>query len=159
VGGIEGTNEVGPVEIFDGATWRDGAAIPSPLDHVGAATDGTDVYVAGGRRSGNHYATLQRYDPAADAWRVMRSMPTARSGLGVAFASGRVVAAGGEGPRLFPETEAFDPARGVWSRMRNMGVPRHGLGLVAIGKTAYAMLGGSRVGVGPSSACESLTLR
>jgi len=158
-GGIAGANEVAPVEIFDGSVWRDGAPIPSPLDHVGAATDGRYVYVAGGRRNGHHYATFQRYDPAADTWQLLRNMPTARSGLGVAFAKGRVLAIGGEGPRLFPEVEAYDVARAAWSRLPNMPVPRHGLGTVPIGTSVYTFVGGGKVGLAPSDACEVLILR
>jgi Kelch motif protein len=158
-GGIAAGKDVAPVEIFDGTSWRDGAPMPSPLDHVGAATDGRYVYVAGGRRNGSHFGTFQRYDPGSNTWQRMRSMPTARSGLGVAFAYGHVFAIGGEGPRIFPEVEAFDIERGAWTRLRDMGVPRHGLGTVAIGPAVYAFLGGSKVGVGPSSVCEELELR
>ena len=157
-GGISGGREVAPVEIFDGKTWRDGADMPSPLDHVGAATDGRYVYVAGGRRSGSHFASFQRYDPVADAWQRLRSMPTARSGLGVAFAAGHVVVIGGEGPRIFPEVEAFDVARGTWRRLPNMGVLRHGLGTIAIGTRVYTFVGGFMVGLAPSPVCEELVL-
>ena len=158
VGGIDGSVEVGPPEIFDGTSWRDGAGMPSPLDHVGAAADGTYVYVVGGRRNGQHFTTVQRYDPRSDTWTILRSMPEHRSGLGVAFAAGRVIAAGGEGSRLFPETESFNPATGRWTRLPNMPVPRHGMGTVAIGRRVYTMLGGARVGVGPSNACEYLSV-
>ena len=158
VGGINSSGEVAPVEIFDGSAWHDGAPIPSPLDHVGAATDGRFVYVAGGRRNGSHFGTFQRYDPVADSWRHLPAMPTARSGLGAAFAAGRVFAIGGEGHRIFGETEAFDVARRRWIKLSDMGVPRHGLGVVAIGSSIYAMTGGSAVGVAPSAACEELSL-
>ena len=157
-GGIGGANEVAPVEIFDGTSWHDGAPIPEAVDHVGAATDGRYVYVAGGRRNGSHFNFFQRYDPAADTWQRLDGMPTARSGLGVAFAAGRVFAIGGEGPRIFPEVEAFDVASGGWARLPNMEVPRHGFGVVAIGTSIYTFVGGNRVGVGPSDACEVLTL-
>jgi N-acetylneuraminic acid mutarotase len=157
-GGISGGQEVAPVEIFDGKAWRDGARMPSPLDHVGAATDGRYVFVAGGRRSGSHFGSFQRYDPAADSWQRLKSMPTARSGLGVAFASGHVFAIGGEGPRIFPEVEAFDVSSGTWRRLPDMGVPRHGLGTVAIGTTVYTFVGGAKVGLDSSSVCEALVL-
>jgi len=159
VGGIDGANEVAPVEIFDGSSWRDGAPMPSPLDHVGAATDGRYVYVAGGRRNGHHYGTFQRYDPVTDSWKRLPNMPTARSGLGVAFAQSSVIAFGGEGSRMFPETEAFVVTSEKWMRLPHMGVPRHGLGVAAIGPAVYAMVGGRAVGVAPSAACEELLLR
>ena len=158
VGGIDGSVEVGPPEIFDGTSWRDGTGMPSPLDHVGAATDGRYVYVVGGRRNGVHYPTLQRYDPASDTWSILRPMPEHRSGLGVAFDRGRVIAAGGEAARLFPETESFNPTTGRWTRLRNLNVPRHGMGTVATGSRVYALLGGAAVGVDPSNACEYVSL-
>lgn len=158
VGGISEGGHVGPVEIFDGTRWRDGARIPSLRDHLGAATDGAFVYTVGGRRSGGHFATFERYELSADTWTRFAPMPTPRSGLGAAFVDGRVVAAGGEGPRMFPEVESFGIEAAVWSKLPPMLVPRHGVGVVAVGRTVYTLVGGVRVGSAPSAACEALEI-
>jgi non-specific serine/threonine protein kinase len=157
-GGIAGGKHVGPVEIFDGERWRDGAAMPSPLDHVSAATDGSFVYVAGGRRGGKHFATFQRYDVENDRWDSLSNMPTPRSGTGAAFVNGMIVVAGGEGPRMFPEVEAYDIPTGRWSRLPDLAVPVHGVGVVAVGSNVYAFVGGTEVGLAPTRACQVLAI-
>lgn len=158
VGGISGGRHVGPVEIFDGTSWRDGAAIPSLRDHLGAATDGKLVYAAGGRRAGGHFATFDVYDPAADRWSNLPDMPTARSGIGTAFANGKIVTTGGEGPRMFPEVEAYDIATRRWTRLPDLAVPVHGVGLVGVEENVYALTGGIRVGLAPTRAAQVLAI-
>ncbi len=158
VGGVSEGQHVGPVEIFDGTAWRDGAALPSLRDHLGAATDGELVYAAGGRRSGGHFATFEVYDPATDRWSSLPDMPTARSGLGAAFAKGKIITAGGEGPRMFPEVEAYDIAKRRWTKLPGMATPVHGVGLVGVGENVYALVGGTRVGLAPTRVCQLLKI-
>ena len=158
VGGISAGAHVGPVEIFDGTSWRDGASIESVRDHIGAATDGKLVYVAGGRRAGGHFATFEAYDPDADRWSKLTDMPTARSGIGAAFVGGKIVTVGGEGPRIFPEVEAFDTSTRRWTRLPDLTVPVHGVGAVAVDENLYALVGGSRVGLAPTSVCQVLAI-
>jgi hypothetical protein len=158
VGGIGSDGHVGPVEVFDGSAWRDGAPIPSLRDHVGAATDDRIVYVAGGRRGGDHFNTFEAYDPETDAWSKLPAMPTARSGNGAVLADGRVISAGGEGPRIFPEVEAYDPKARTWSRLPDLAVPVHGVGLAAVGADVYAFVGGDRVGLAPTRVCQVLAI-
>ncbi len=158
VGGVAGGRHVGPVELFDGSSWRDGAAIPSPRDHLGAASDGKLVYAVGGRRGGGHFGTFEVYDPSADEWKSLPDMPTARSGNGAAFANGKIVSVGGEGPRMFPEVEAYDIATRRWSRLPDLAVPVHGVGVVAIGSNLYAFVGGTKVGLAPTRACQVLAI-
>jgi N-acetylneuraminic acid mutarotase len=158
VGGIASDRHVAPVEVLEGGHWRDGAPIPSLRDHLAAATDGRLVYAAGGRRAGAQLGSHEAYDPAADRWERLPDLPTPRSGFGAAFVRGLVVTVGGEGPRMFPEVEAFDVATRSWRRLPDMGVPRHGIGVVALGERLYALVGGVRVGLAPSAACEVLEL-
>jgi N-acetylneuraminic acid mutarotase len=158
VGGISGGSHVGPVEIFDGMAWRDGATIPSLRDHLGAATDGRLVYAVGGRRSGSHYPTFDVYDPATDRWSDLTDMPTARSGNGAAFAAGTIFSVGGEGPRIFPEVEAYDIAARTWRRLPDLAIPVHGAGVAVLGRTLFAFGGGYRVGLAPTRACQVLAI-
>jgi len=158
VGGVSGPEHVAPVEFTDGSAWRDGAPIPSLRDHVGAATDGSFVYVAGGRRGGEHFATFDRYDLEKDRWVTLRDMPTARSGNGAAFVNGKIVSVGGEGPRIFPEVEAYDIASRSWTRLPDLALPVHGVGVVALGSNVYAFVGGIKVGLAPTRACQVLAI-
>jgi non-specific serine/threonine protein kinase len=160
VGGVSGAEHPAPIEIFDGSAWHLGAGMPTPRDHLGAATDGKLVYAVGGRLGGDRteLRDFDAYDPAKNVWRRLPDLPTGRSGLGAAFCAGKVIAVGGEGPRMFGETEAFDVASGSWSRLPDLILARHGIGVVATTTSVYALAGGTKVGVGPSSAAEILEL-
>ena len=49
VGGQADNKLVPQTEVFDGKAWTDVAAIPTPREHLGAASDGRYVYAVGGR--------------------------------------------------------------------------------------------------------------
>ena len=160
LGGISSGRHVAPTEIL--GEDRDRASIPTPRDHIAASSDGRRVYVAGGRRSGEHLYTFEAYDIAADRWQRLPNMPTARSGLGATMSDGMFVTVGGEGPRIFPEVEAYDVARMRWRRLPDLAVPVHGLAVEALVQETvvnlYAFMGGVRVGLAPSRAVQVLRL-
>jgi hypothetical protein len=85
-------------------------------------------------------------------------MPTARSGVGAAIVGNTFVVAGGEGPRMFPEVEAYDVGTRAWKRLPDLVVPVHGVGLAAVGSRLYALVGGVRVGLAPSSVLQVLSI-
>lgn len=160
IGGRDAGLLIGPTEAFDGASWHDRAPIPAPRDHLAAASDGRALYTAGGRflDPGRTSDAFERYDPAADAWVELPVLPTARGGLGLAWEGNRLVAAGGEdASRVFPQVELFDIASGRWVPAQTMRTPRHGLGLNAVGDVVYALVGGTAVGVAPSTVVEALS--
>ena len=66
VGGQADGRLVKTTEVFDGKRWSDGADIPTPREHLAAASDGQFVYVVGGRALSpdKNTAALERYDPA-----------------------------------------------------------------------------------------------
>lgn len=131
-------------ETFDGTAWMDGALIPTPREHLAAATDGTSMYVVGGRNlsADKNSAALERYDPATDAWQKLADMPTARGGLGTALSQGRLVVLGGEYPTgVFDTVEAYDLGTATWSKLPAMRTPRHGMGVVALGASVFAFAG------------------
>jgi N-acetylneuraminic acid mutarotase len=136
-------------EVFDGKRWTEGADLPTPREHLAAASDGEFAYAVGGRELGpdRNLAALERYDPATDGWQALPDMPTPRGGLGSAIAGGQLFAIGGETPtRTMPEVESFDLADETWSRGPSMRTPRHGLVVEAIGDAIYALGGATRPG-------------
>ena len=52
-------------EMYDGERWTDVDEIPTPREHLGAASDGRYLYAVGGRKlsSDKNVAALERYDP------------------------------------------------------------------------------------------------
>jgi serine/threonine protein kinase/N-acetylneuraminic acid mutarotase len=135
---------VSQTEVWDGKSWSDGPALPSPRDHLAAASDGNFVYAVGGRflSADKNVATLDRYDPSANSWSKLPDMPTARGDLGASVVGGRLVAVGGESSTgVFSTVESFDINKRQWSALPNMRTPRHGITVDTVGTSVYAIDG------------------
>jgi non-specific serine/threonine protein kinase len=163
VGGQSDGRLLATTEVFDGKRWRVGADIPTPREHMAAASDGRFLYAVGGRNLGpdKNSPALERYDPAADRWQKLPDMPTARGGLGAAVADGHLLAVGGETPTdALGAVESYDIAGKSWSTARAMRTPRHGIAVAAIGRSLYALGGSPRPGhANASGTAEALRLR
>jgi non-specific serine/threonine protein kinase len=162
VGGRDSTVLTGATEAFDGTSWRERAAIPTPRDHLGAVSDGHVLYAVGGRflSPAATADSFERYDPSRDAWTGLPPLPTARGGIGVTLAGGRIVVAGGEdASNVYAQVEAFDVGSGGWSSLADDPSPRHGLALAAVGNGVYALVGGVHAGVAPSAVADALVPR
>ncbi len=158
-GGRDAVALVAPTEVFDGSTWRDGAAIPTPRDHLAAVSDGRSVFTFAGRfvSPGSTTGAAERYDPAANTWERLPAVPTPRGGLGATLVGGRIVTAGGEDPTgTFGQVEAYDIAGRTWSSLPPLPTPRHGLALEHVGDRVLALVGGTAYGVAPSKVAEAL---
>ncbi|MBA2332588.1 MAG: galactose oxidase [Actinobacteria bacterium] len=132
---------------------------PTPREHLAAAAGNGMVYALGGRRAGydTNVALLEVYRPATRGWSRLPAVPTARSGTGAAFVSGRLVSVGGEEPAgTISSVFAYAPRERRWRRLANLPTPRHGLGVVAHSGRVYAVAGGPRPGLTTSGAVESL---
>ena len=135
---------VAPTEVFDGTSWSDVAAIPTPRDHLAAVSDGHYYYAVGGRAlsADQNIGAVERYDPAEDRWDQLPSMPTPRGGLGAAIVGTRLVTVGGESPTsVFNTVEALDLGTDTWSTLPPMKTPRHGLAVLATGHNLFAIDG------------------
>ena len=135
---IAGNSEDGDSTInqaYDPAldAWTTRASLPAaPGAELAAVSDGTYVYVVGGRlRPDSVSAELWRYDPAGDSWLQLTSMPTARAteymaaidGGTIYVVGGRTTIAPGSGGEL-DVVEAYDIAGGTWSTLAPMLEPR-----------------------------------
>lgn len=159
-GGRDNDRLLAPTEVFDGTSWQDRAAIPTPRDHLAVVSDGRAVYAAAGRFLDADAMTgaLERYDPGRDAWESLPPVPTPRGGLGAAFVGARLIATGGESAsRVFPEVEAFDTGAGSWSALPPMPVPRHGHGAATVGGATYTLVGATSAGVAATAVTEALS--
>ena len=99
VGGQAGGKLVPQTEIYDGQGWTQAAAMPTPREHLGAASDGRYLYAVGGRglSATENTPAFERYDPERDRWTGLDPMPKLAGAVGAAFLDGRVIAVGGEG--------------------------------------------------------------
>ena len=149
VGGQADGKLVGPSEVFDGKSWKDAADIPTPRDHLAAASDGKYLYAVGGRAlsADKNFGALERYDPASDSWKKLPNMPTPAGGLGAAIVAGQLVAVGGESPTSVLDTvQSFDLRTNKWSKLPSMETPRHGTAVAAIGDSLYVIAGAEATG-------------
>jgi non-specific serine/threonine protein kinase len=149
MGGQAGDRLLDTTEVFDGRRWTTVANIPTPREHLAAASDGRHVYAVGGRdlSPAKNSSAFERYDPATDRWQRLPGMPTARGGLGAAIVGGRVFAVGGETPTdVIGKVESYDLASREWTAAPSMRTPRHGIAVAAIGRSLYALGGATRPG-------------
>lgn len=142
-----GTGSTTQVARYDPATnrWTMLASMPRAANHTAAGTDGTRLFVFGGRGGindlGNGFATVQRYEPATNRWissdssPFLRPLPIGRGGMGKAvFRNGEFFVFGGEtlnGPgatsqRVYNRVDIFRPSTGTWRLGRAIPTAVHG---------------------------------
>jgi serine/threonine protein kinase/N-acetylneuraminic acid mutarotase len=162
VGGQADGRLVAPTEVFDGERWTDAADIPTPREHLGAASDGRYLYAVGGRElsAAKNSAAFERYDPEADRWTELEAMPKPAGGVGVAYAAGRIVAVGGEAPTAAADdVQGYDVKGRRWSQLPPLSTARHGVAVAVIKDSLYAVGGATEAGhVGPTREAELLDL-
>jgi non-specific serine/threonine protein kinase len=149
VGGQADGELVPSTEVFDGSQWTEAAAIPTPREHLGAASDGRFLYAVGGRElsAAKNVDALERYDPQNDRWTSLDPMPKAVGSVGVAFVGDRVVAVGGEGATSVSDAvQAYDVHKRAWSQLSPLPEARHGVAVTTIGKSLYAIGGAGKAG-------------
>jgi N-acetylneuraminic acid mutarotase len=118
--------------VYDPADdeWTPIAPLPPSTDRGGGATaviDG-DIFVIGGIR-GSPSTEVHRYDPDADAYTQVASLPEPRDHLVAGVIDGTIVVVGGrEGPIRTHEPSVFlyDPVADAWSEGASMPTSRAG---------------------------------
>lgn len=162
-GGIGPTGLAQSTLVFDPKAnkWSTAPVVPTRREHLGVASDGTTVYVVGGRATGvGNLDSAEAFDPSSGTWRTLPSMPTARGGSAAAATSnGFVVSAGGEADRTFAEAEAYDIKQNKWISLPPMPTARHGLGVASVGTVVYVLTGGRTPGFSFSDLNETIDLR
>ncbi len=149
---------LGLLETLSDSTmqWEVKDPMPTPRASLGAALLGGKLYAAGGFQWTGTAATdpvlnqpgvtaasaqmtptgaFEAYDPATDAWTQLPAMPTARYGLSLVAAGGRLYAIGGTdaSSSALATVESYDPASGTWRTEPSLPVARSLAGAVALG--------------------------
>jgi N-acetylneuraminic acid mutarotase len=150
VGGIDGSRQaMATVEAYDPSTdrWTQRASLPDPMHHVNLAAVNGKLYVVGalGGASFDAIGDTLVYDPGANAWSPLTSMPsgTERGASGVAVLDdGRIVVAGGlRGGDSVTDASVFNPGSGGWSALQPLAVGRDHLAAATVGGRVYAATG------------------
>ena len=134
-------NDVATVDALDldnaGAGWQTKASMPAAENRFGVAVLDGKIYAVGGQTNYDnnavHRNTLYRYDPAANTWATLHTLPRniSHNNASVFVAGGKIFTAGGEGDGLakLSTVIAYDPAANAWSNFT--GVPAARLSPVA----------------------------
>jgi non-specific serine/threonine protein kinase len=131
-GGTDGRALTPTTEVFDGTRWSFGADLPTPRDHLAAASDGHYAFAVGGRRGSTdtNLAAFERYDPDAHLWLKLPDLDT---------------------------VEIFELRSTSWSPGPPLGAARHGLAVASVRSALFAIDGGLAPGGGrPGNAAEVL---
>jgi len=150
-GNPAGENQAPPglVQEYDAAAdhWTKKRNMPVAIHHAAAAEYAGKIYLFGGAVQPQPLGPNQmpvnstwEYDPAADSWKSLAPMPTARMAAVAAAAGGKIYVIGGAsvhpgaklvslGPKVphrsLTVNEAYDPATNTWETRSTMPTPRN----------------------------------
>lgn len=150
VGGFRGATVLSSVEAYAPSSdrWRSLAPLPARLHHPNVAVVGGRLYVLG-FLTGAGFVPDGRgfvYDPGADAWSPVASMPegTLRGASATGVLGGKVWVVGGFRGVAVSDVSAYDPATDQWEALPALPeVADHIVGGV-VGEVFYAIGGRDR---------------
>ena len=90
---------------------------------VAVLNDGK-LYAVGGYSGDDALSSVERYDPALDAWEAVAPMAEARFFHAVAVLDGKLYAVGGQNYGLLSSVERYDPATNAWEAVAPMAAAR-----------------------------------
>lgn len=132
---------------LDGDHWTEVASMQYARGgHALVAVQGR-LYAIGGNTSRGNVAPVEAYDPAANAWTVVTSLPMPRNHVAGFALGNEACVAGGRYPTT-SRVDCFDVVAGTWSRIADLPVATSGFG-------AATFLGGGVVVMGGQDASET----
>lgn len=132
---------------LDGDHWAELASMHFARGgHALVAAKGK-LYAIGGNTSGGNVAVAESYDPGANSWTALPSLPVPRNHVSGFVLGAAACVVGGRYPTT-ARVDCFDPARGAWSRLPDVPQPASGGG-------ATTFLGGDVIYVGGQDASET----
>jgi N-acetylneuraminic acid mutarotase len=134
------------VEIYDIATdtWMRGADFIAPADHISAIDLPDERVMVAGWQQGTSRSETFEYDPSADAWRPLASLPRKTGAAAIARVDDTVVVIGGLDGDAIADVQLYDIPSGAWRTGPPMRVPRHHLAAAVVDGRIYAIGGRNR---------------
>lgn len=99
------------------------------------------LYAIGGNSSRGNVAAVEAYDPAANSWTVVSTLPDPRNHVSGFVLGGTACVVGGRSPTT-SRVDCFEPAQGVWSRLPDLPQATSGGGAAAFDTDDVLALGG-----------------
>ena len=94
------------------------------VNPAAAALDGKLYAMGGYSGDGSDLSSVERYDPATNAWEAVAPMATGRYYHAVAALDGKLYAVGGYNNGFLSSVERYDPAVGAWEAVAQTGTAR-----------------------------------
>jgi N-acetylneuraminic acid mutarotase len=136
----------GSVRAGSATPWSPRAPLGEPRQEVGVAALGGRVWVVGGFAAGGSTAdTVEVYDPAADRWTAVASLPRRLHHAAAVAVGTKIYVIGGHTGALFAPVDsvfAYDPDSDTWTERASMPTARGALAAAVIDGKVYAA-GGS----------------
>jgi N-acetylneuraminic acid mutarotase len=138
---VTNVGDVWTLNLDGGTSWTSVASHPNPKDHFSTVVLNGRIYTAGGEHGhdllNEQQSDLHVYDPAANTWTKLASMPVAKSHNESAtfVLNGRIVFAGGQ-VNHFEATNnvvAYDPSTNSWSTLAALPEVRQGATINLVG--------------------------
>ncbi len=139
--------------LAQGGTWATTAPMPTDRYGLAAGVVNNIFYAVGGFNNeigGPMEATVEAYDPVANAWITKAPVPTGRVLAAAGVVNGSLYVMGGTdfGGHLFATVEAYDAATDTWTRKAPMPGPGYGQAAAVVNGVLYVIGGwdGSFIG-------------
>jgi N-acetylneuraminic acid mutarotase len=132
-----------------GSTWVSKAVLPNSRSHMGYVAFGGKVWAIGGQKGNDAslvtQATVNSYDPVANTWTTMASLPGGRSHISgsTLVRDGLILMIGGEtahGSQI-SNVLAYDPAGNIWREQQRMPNARYSSVAGILGGDIYVATG------------------
>jgi len=146
-GGHSNGTDVARAFRLDGDHWTAIASMHFPRGgHALVAAEGR-LYAIGGNTARAEVAAVEAYDPGANAWTVVSSLPVPRNHLSGFVQGTMACVAGGRSPTT-ARVDCYDTITGAWSRLADL--PQ-----AASGGGAISFIGGDVLVMGGQDASET----
>ncbi len=132
-------------------TWETRAPLAQAREHLAVVAVAGKIYAVGGRAHGRDNDQLggavERYDPAADKWDSLASLPHPRSGLNGAKVCETVVVVGGEtSKRVFDDVQILSLDGASWASLPDLPLAVHGVAVASVNNRLFAIGGSTLAG-------------
>ena len=130
---------------LDGEEWTELAPMHFARGGHALVGLGGRLYALGGNTSRGNVAAVEAYDPIANTWTVVASLPSPRNHVSGFAAGGTVCVAGGRSPTT-ARVDCLDPGSLAWSRPPDLPQPTSGGGALSFDGGDLVVLGGEDAG-------------
>ncbi len=144
-GGHSNGRDSGRLFRLDGEEWIELAPMHFARGGHALVGLGGRLYALGGNTSRGNVAAVEAYDPIANTWTVVASLPSPRNHVSGFAAGGTVCVAGGRSPTT-ARVDCLDPGSLAWSRLPDLPQPTSGGGALSFDGGDLVVLGGEDAG-------------